>query len=282
MQRFLYRCISAWFVLLLGGCGGGFANAPGATPRAVPTLRPTLAAAPVPAQAAPTGDTGWIAGTSGLEMRKLKLNVDERDVAIIIARLDLTRVRLRVGYAPSKPQTLDAWLGGTHPLLLINGGFFDQSFQTSALLVSDGTSSGTSYDGFGGMLTVASNGTTTIQPLRDQPYDPGQPFDQALQSFPMLVFPGGAAPGVEWNSKRDRRSALAFDRAGRLLVIACPQSSFTLNEFATWLRTSDLDIDRALNLDGGASTALFIDAGPAQERIDPFSRLPIVLYAEAR
>lgn len=284
MHRFISNCVFTILVFMIAACSPTTTDLPQATSRPIPTLRPTVAQAPAPVAAdnTPNVDTDWVAGNSGIELRKLNATIDGRSLTVSIARLDLTQVRLRVGYAPAKPRTLNNWIAQSRPLLLINGGFFDQAFETSALLVSDGATSGTSYEGFGGMLTVAADGATSIQPLRDQPFDTSQALDQGLQSFPMLVFPGGAEPGVVWNGDRDRRSALALDRAGRLLVIACPQSGFTLNEFATWLRTSDLAIDRALNLDGGASTALYVDAGAAQERIEPFNRLPIVLFAEAR
>ena len=271
--------------LLLGACTNSAASTPRPSPRPIPTLRPTL---PLPtlshlqADETETPDTGWILGSNGIELRKLRIDLLDRRASLSIARIDLSQVRLRVGYAPGEPHSLADWAEQSQLLLVVNGGFFDQDFYTTALLISDGVASGSTYEGFGGMLAVAPGGEVTIQPLRDQPYDPAQPLEQAMQSFPMLVFPGGIAPGIEWNSERDRRTALAFDRGGRLLVIVVSSSSFSLNEFADWLRTSDLDLDRALNLDGGSSTGLYIEAGAARENIEPFVRLPIVLIVEPR
>lgn len=286
MRIFFHCCLILLGLVFLSACAEPRSNATSltSTARPLPTLRPTIASAPSrdPLRESSIPDSGWIAGNSGVELRKLQFELRERRTDISIVRLDLGQVRLRVGYAPGRPQSLGDWAGSTAPLLVVNGSFFDEAYRTTALLVSDGAVSGESYQGFGGMLAVADNGEVTIQPLRDQPYDPGQALEQAMQSFPMLVFPGGASSGVEWNGERDRRTALALDRTGRLLVIACPQASFSLNEFAAWLQQSDLEIDRALNLDGGASTALYVNAGAAQEQIEPFSRLPIVLFAEKR
>ncbi len=274
-------------LIALASCTPSTSYSPSApTLRPVPTLFPTSAAysPPSPTSAAQQSpDSGWIAGSNGIELRRLLVSIDERRVgSVIIGRIDPQQVRLRVGYAPSPPQALRAWYTQGQTLLVVNGGFFTEDFQTTALVISDGTASGTSYEGFGGMLAVTDSGEVTIQPLRDQPYDPSVPLVQAMQSFPMLVFPGGVAAQVEDSNEEARRTAIAIDRAGRLLVIVCGEPVFTLNELAQWLVTSDLEVDRALNFDGGSSTGLYIDAGAAQERIDPFTRLPLVLLVEQK
>ena len=266
--------------------------------RPVPTLFPTAISVPTSALAPsefepnqPPGttatvpaDTGWQAGPSGVELRRLRVAeaAARPPIPVTIVRVDPASVRLRVAYAPDQPRPLRTWFGAERPLAAINGSFFQENYQTAALLVSDGAPSGASYEGFGGMLAVTSDGAVSIQPLRDQPYDPDQPLAQALQSFPMLVFPGGEPAQPDENGERARRSALAIDRAGRLLLIACPTSGFTLRGLAQWLSHSDLAIDRALNLDGGSSTGLFVADGGLREEIDSFGRLPIVLLVEAK
>ena len=53
-----------------------------------------------------------------------------------------------------------------------------------------------------------------------------------------------------------------------MLLIVSPTSGFTLRGFADWLSRSDLDIDRALNLDGGSSTGLFLKASTLHKEIN--------------
>jgi uncharacterized protein YigE (DUF2233 family) len=255
----------------------------------VPTLFPTSASAPAPTRSGATEpdsspDTGWIAGPSGIELRRLQVAAapNQSPVDITILRIDPSRVRLRVRYAPDQPRMLRSWFDDTRPLAAINGGFFDEAYHATALLVSDSAVSGSSYAGFGGMLSVAPGGEVSIRALRDEPYDPGETLDQALQSFPMLVFPGGAPAAIDDDGQRARRSAVALDRAGRLLLIASPTSRLTLRAFADWLGASDLDVDRALNLDGGSSTGMFVSDGDLREEIDSFGPLPIVLLVEAK
>jgi len=273
--------------LLLAGCGASNVQPASPPTRAIPTLFPTAAiSAPATAQpsAAPTPDSGWQQGRRGVELRHMQAAVAPDRVAaqLVIVRLDPALVRLRVVYAPDRPRGLRGWFAERRPLAAINGSFFTPKYQATALLVSDGVVSGTSYAGFGGMLSVAPNGGVSLRALRDQPYDPAEPIEQALQSFPMLVFPGGEPAAIEDDGRRARRSVVALDRAGRLLLLVSPTSDFTLRGLADWLSWSDLDVERALNLDGGSSTGLYLSDGALQEAIDSFGPLPIVLLVEAK
>jgi hypothetical protein len=273
--------------LLLAGCAVAGSAAPTPQPpRPIATLFPTAARAiPIaPAEAAPAIDTGWQPGSPGVELRHLRATtgLDRSTIPLVILRLDPATVRLRVAYAPDQPRGLGRWFAAERPLAAINGSFFTKEYQTTALLISDGAVSGESYAGFGGMLAIAPDGGISLRPLRDQPYDPGETLVQALQSFPMLVFPGGAPAEIEDDGKHARRTALALDRAGRLLLLVSPTSDFTLHGLAEWLSQSDLDIDRALNLDGGSSTGLYLSDGALNEQIDSFGPLPIVLLVEPK
>jgi hypothetical protein len=275
-------------VVLLFGCENATPAAQLPPPtRLLPTLVPTASiATPLPTPVdAPTqaADSGWLAGVGGVEVRRLQLPAIPGRPAtpITIVRLDLVQVRLRVAYTPEQPQGIRAWFEEQHPIVAINGGFFAEDYRATALVISDGISSGASYEGFGGMLAIDQNERVTLRALSEQPYDTGEPLTQAMQSFPVLVFSGGRPAALE-NTRPARRSAVALDRDGRLLLIACPTSAFTLHELAAWLAASDLAIDSALNLDGGSSTGLYLQAGALDERIDSFGPLPLVLLVEPR
>ena len=79
--------------------------------------------------------------------------------------------------------------------------------------------------------------------------------------------------------------ALAGFKSEPALVIAAIfviSAGFQTTGLADWLGRSDLDVDRALNLDGGSSTGLYLNAGALHEAIDAFGPLPIVLLVEAK
>ncbi|MBO9325905.1 MAG: phosphodiester glycosidase family protein [Roseiflexus sp.] len=271
----------AWIVgtILVTGCSRAALSPP---TRLVPTRM--LTPAPSPTAAAERSDSGWILAASGVEVRTFMTGKDLSDspVPIYAVRLDPGTIRLRIRYDPEAPQPLRTWFVAHRPLVAVNGGFFTAENQATALIVSDGTVYGTSYAGFGGMLAATPDGRIWIQALRDEPYDPNIPLDQAIQSFPMLIYPGGVVASINDNGQRARRTAVAIDRAGRVLLVVCPTSAFSLQELAAWLASSGMEIDRALNLDGGSSSGIFVDAGAVRWQIDSFAALPSVLLIESR
>jgi uncharacterized protein YigE (DUF2233 family) len=269
-------------LLLLTGCSES--EGPVLT---LPTLMPTATGvvAPLPDPLDPPStdplDTGWRSVGQGVGVRQLQVAFDNRTARISMARIDPDLVRLRVGYAPSEPLLLSAWAAQEHAVVVINGGFFDADYRSVALVVRDGVAFGSSYVGHGAMFSVADDGSIRLRSLADQPYEPSEAPQQALQGWPLLVRDGLAAYTFE-DGERARRSVLAIDQDGRLLLIACGSVSFTLAELAQWLMTTDLAIDVAVNLDGGSSTGFLVEGADAVERVDAFVPLPIVLLVQAR
>jgi uncharacterized protein YigE (DUF2233 family) len=124
------------------------------------------------------------------------------------------------------------------------------------------------------MLAIKKNGPE-LRWLPVQPYDPEEPLDAGLQSFPMLVTPGGQSGIKEEDGLPARRTVIGRDTSGRFILLVAASGTFTLHEMSLYLVGSDLDLDTALNLDGGASSGLLL-ANPA-EGIPAFSLLPSVI-----
>ena len=83
-------------------------------------------------------------------------------------------------------------------------------------------------------------------------------FPTAVQAGPFLIDPGGAL-GVRAHPARARRSVIASDDHGRILLLAT--GALTLFQVATILHDQSAllgmeRVERALNLDGGPSTGL--------------------------
>jgi uncharacterized protein YigE (DUF2233 family) len=140
---------------------------------------------------------------------------------------------------------------------------------------------GTTYGDFGGMLAITADGPQ-LRWLAQHPYDPSEPLLAALQSFPLLVKPGGEPgfPEQEEDNRAARRSVIGVDRDGRVLLITASIGDFTLHILSAYLVASDLDLDIALNLDGGPSTGMLL-ADPFQE-ISSYVPLPIVITVRER
>lgn len=204
------------------------------------------------------------------------------DETVTITRIDPHSVTLSIGYQPDKPLLMSQWMQQEHAAAIINGGYFDQGDQATALVISNGQAYGSTYSGFGGMLAMDSKGRITLRSLHQQPYDPGESLTQATQCSPMLV-EGGKRTQFNADPSQSRRSVVAMDKNGNLLFISSPDEIFTLDQLADLLVSSDLSITSALNLDGGASTGLYVNgSGQSHVTIDSYVLLPIVVIIKEK
>src|SRR5436305_7477979 len=225
----------------------------------------------------------WYRGAPGVEVRyeNWKSPGNNEDTVTIV-RFDYHHISLSVAYQPTKPLSMGEWMRQEHATAIINGRYFDNQNIATALVISNGQSFGTSYNGFGGMLSVDNQGHIDLRSLSERPYDPNnEQLQQATQSSPMLILHGKTTQ-FNTNAAGSRRSVAAIDKQGRLLFIASPGTAFSLGELEDLLVGSDLSIDRALNLDGGASTGLYVNAGSQQVAIDSITDLPLVIVVKTK
>jgi uncharacterized protein YigE (DUF2233 family) len=225
----------------------------------------------------------WNKAATGVEVRYEDWkNSNGDDDTVTIVRFDTHKIKVSVGYQPGQPLSMNDWTQFGHPLAIINGGYFDQQFYATALVVSNGKLFGQSYNGYGGMLSVDSRGSLSLRSLRQLPYNPNsEQLEQATQSVPMLML-GGKRTQFNADASQTRRSVVAMDKQGRLLFIVSPNPIFSLDELADQLVSSDLSIEVALNLDGGSSTGLYVKEGSSQVSIDSLAKLPLVIIVKAR
>ena len=200
-----------------------------------------------------------------------------------IWRLDQNFFRLDVAYDET-PKSLESWQMETNALIVVNGGFYsveNERYFPDGLTIVNGKASGHSFNGFGGMLAI-NQSRAELRWLAQKPYDSYEPLQAALQSFPILVQPGGGLGfGAEKeNGVNARRTVIGQDKNGRILFIIAPQGYFTLHQLSACLTESDLNLDIALNLDGGGSTGILV-ANP-RELIHPNRPLPFVILIYAR
>jgi phosphodiester glycosidase len=255
---------------------------------------PSVAAAPVltltPAPRVsrpfePTPDPSWTLLRPGLERRVMAIynEQNQRVESIHIWRLDQKSFRLDVAFDET-PKTLDTWQKETNALLVLNGGYYsivNERYFADGLTIVNGETSGRSFTGFGGMLAIHQD-RAELRWLVEKPYDPSERFQAALQSFPILVQPGGKlgfGPERE-NHVGARRTVIGQDQDGRILLIVTPQGYFTLHQLSVYLTESDLNLDIAVNLDGGGSTGILV-ADP-RELIPPTRPIPFVILAYPR
>lgn len=233
-------------------------------------------------------DTGWQLLERGAELRQLDVPVSAEGPAerLSIVRLQPTEFTLQVRYEPTNPKTISAWAAALDAYLVVNGSYFapegEGGSETVGLLVSDGQRWGTPLQSYAGMVAVTGDGQVSVRWLQDRPYDPQEPLVQAIQSFPMLVKPGGVLgfPAEADDGATARRTVVAQDANGNLLLVVAPRGMLSLHELAVFLVESDLAIDVALNLDGGGSSGMWLAAPEAKIEIDSFTPVPSIIAVE--
>jgi uncharacterized protein YigE (DUF2233 family) len=225
-----------------------------------------------PSNSTPT-DSAWTSIHMGIEERTVTpgLNTFAQMVAL---RLDPTQVSFRVHYSPNNPLTTAEWRQVLpDALVIINANFFTPEYLALGLVVSDSVAYGTSYTDRGGMFSV-QNGAPYVQSLIYEPYQ-GQPLEQAVQAFPMLVLDGQASYNETRAVRPSRRTVIGMDSQGHVIVMVSPGIGLGLYDLSQWLPTADLDLQRAFNLDGGGSTMMVIQ--PTDYRLLSIDPVPVVL-----
>jgi uncharacterized protein YigE (DUF2233 family) len=220
----------------------------------------------------------WLQVAPGIEIRyEHWKSAGPNEDTVTISRFDLRRFQISVGYQPNQPLSLADWQKQTGAVAVFNGGYFDERNRATGLTISDGSSYGTSYPDFGGLLAADVQGNVILRSLSQQPYDPTtEQLQQATESNPMLVVDGKRTQFAA-NASGSRRTVVALDTSGRLLFIVSPAVAFTLDELADVVSSSDLHLQVALNLDGGTSTGMYIKTANRDVKVESVSKLPIVI-----
>lgn len=202
----------------------------------------------------PTIDTApdWTQIAPGVERRSL-LPDESQWAQLHVLRIDPAQVEFRVHYQPGNPLEINEWVEQLpDALAFVNANFFTVEHRALGLLVADGTTYNTRFNRPSGLFSIAAG----IPAITTTAADRTDPIEQAVTGFPVLVRDGEAA--YQTNGRFSRRTVVALDAEGRVLLMATPLLGLSLADLSTFLaESSDLDITDALNLDGGGSTLLW-------------------------
>ena len=139
----------------------------------------------------------------------------------------------------------------------VNGGYFDENFAPLGLRMANGQMIAPLQRArlITGVLTASPRG---VQIVRSREFSRRLGVTAAIQCGPFLVDRGQPISGLN-DSHRARRTFAATTNSSRALVGVC--SGVSLAELAKNLATTslaeDFKIERALNLDGGSSSAFW-------------------------
>lgn len=254
------------------------------------TSAPTQSQSPAPA---PTGGpefieqpiadltAEWELLAPGLE-RRLYIPDNDEFKQLIALRIDPALYTFRAHYRAGEPLRVDAWVDQLPGVAaLINANYFDQQDNALGLLVADGVVYGSTYTDRGGTFMI-QNGQPIIRSNLIEPPYPGEPIEQAVQAFPMLVLDSQTAFTNERGDRVARRTAIGLDAAGRVVILVTPLSGLRLTELSAYLPTTDLGLTIAFNLDGGGSTLLYAQVPGSPYLLSSRDPVPAVLAVYPR
>jgi uncharacterized protein YigE (DUF2233 family) len=265
-------------------------NAPPlATRTPYPTITPLPTDTAVPHAPTPTplptvsiSADGWREIRSGVFIREMLADPFAKTGRVDVVKIDPSQVDFHVHYQPDQPLRVQEWYSNTQALIVINSSFFDSAHHAVGQLTSDGQSGGQTHELMDGAFYLTAVGAA-VWPLEGWKKPAGLQVVESVESFPMLLLPGGLLnPNIANDARVARRTVVAVDRSGNVLFIVTPSSAFTLHGMAVWLANSDLDIDTALNFDGGSSSGIAVWTPTGVWGFDSASRVPAVVTVDIK
>lgn len=224
----------------------------------------------------PSSAEDWKALSPVIERRQLKVPHEGTQYELIAYRFPKNKVTAALIHK-SQPLLLQEWFEAYPSNLMINGAYFTEDFLPTGSFIYEGSSIGVgSYDAQRSATVVIDNGELLLFDTAEESM-PKKKFAYAFQTFPVLLHRSGKRGVDEDSEKLARRTVLAEDRNGNIVVIVVDRTPISLYTLALVLENTDLGLAVAVNLDGGPSTGLIADVGAFQEPILPLASLPIVL-----
>jgi exopolysaccharide biosynthesis protein len=265
----------AWFAGILLWLAGCMVPGGGAPPTPTPSPTATASSANTDADA----DT-WTLLETGIE-RRVYAPSSGFFTRITAIRIDPNAVDFQVHYRPGDPQTISGWREQLPAAAVIfNTNFFDRNDEITGLLFADGVRYGDPFRRRGGTFYI-DDGVPGIHSNLTAPYS-GQQYDQAVQAFPMLMQDSQRAYFDTRPDRSTRRTVVAIDSEGRVVVLVTTFGGITLLDLAVFLAESDMNLVTALNLDGGGSSMLGVLAGDADTAFASFDPVPAVMAVTPR
>jgi len=206
----------------------------------------------------------WRTLGRGLNFTEIRVLRKQKTVdTLAVVKVDPAYNAFQVLHGP--PRSITAWQQELAAPVIFNASYYGPNAQPIGLILSNGKPIGPERNAqMRGMFVAEPKGLSpdipraTILDLTLTPINlKTLPWTQGVQSYPLLLDSKGRIR-LRNSSKTAQRTVIAIDRQGYILILNTNEAHFTLRDLAIFLKTSGLEIDSALNLDGGTEAQLFI------------------------
>jgi hypothetical protein len=201
-------------------------------------------------------------------VRSLERTTTEPAMRVFAVTADLTRpeVSVRATRRADRGRTVSAFAARYGVAVAVNGDFFESDFATEGLAMGAREQWTGSSDGPRWSFVAAGDGRAEI-PLPEVSATAEAWMSEIVGGYPLLVDEGAALAFPDCTTsfcRRNPRTAVGVSRDGRTLILAVVDGRSTRSAGMSLPETAALMVElgawRALNLDGGGSSAMWIDA----------------------
>ncbi len=203
------------------------------------------------------------AGPAGLAFERLEVSSGDKSAEIYAVTFSPKTHTFAVMDNPAGAFDTESAAMKRGAAAAVNGGYFQPDNTPLGLVVRQGVQiHPMEHSRLLSGIVVVSGSRIALQRVGE--FKPSPAIREALQAGPFLVDRGAAVPGLE--ATRNAARTVAFtDASGHFGVLVARNT--TLADMAAILSTPGLlaggKITRALNLDGGSSSALWVRGNPA-------------------
>ncbi len=215
--------------------------------------------------------TSWVSTESGLDVRVVEVGEAGK---LRIYRFEKDAFFWRVMHGA--PKTVAGWAEELEgEVAVANGVYFHEDMLPSGLLLTDGERVGDRlFDIDKTSVLIFGDAPRIVDTATGEFFESEGVLD-AVQSYPLLVKDG--KPNItEDSGLTGRRTAFGMDEEGNTYLLMTLESEPSLYVFAEALSSLDIPWDRVVNLDGGPSTGVVLEAHP-DVSINSFTAVPNVL-----
>lgn len=247
------------FILLCSLFAFGFGCAPAS---------PDVAVSQKPAEHIQT----WVTVAPGIQQFSVSLTTPQTGHLVLFA-FDPKQFDFRFAYSTSS-QTVAEWHRHfPEAVAVFNGSYFHEDQTPSGNLISGGKDlSPRSFDLDKSAVIELAPQFRIVDTL-NQPFD-ATASQEAAQSFPVLVRRGQMAV-AEDSGKVARRTFVGVRNDGWAVLGVLADGELSLFQLAQKLSQTDVQMQMALNLDGGPSTGYSFTAGNTEQVANSFTQVPI-------
>lgn len=199
----------------------------------------------------------------GLWWSRLSIREGQEKVdTVTLVKVDPKRNKFRILY-DKNTKNIEEWQRLTGASIIFNGSYFRENLEPCSLVISDGQTKGPAFNRFMKGMFLAEpkkDGlprATIIDLSRMSYLWSNTLWEQGLQSFPMLIDRNGVIK-VQPTELKASRTVICTTKDEYVIVVHTEEAYFTLYDLAKLLKSLSLNIESALNLDGGMTSELCI------------------------